>query len=257
MFRGACFAEERAVRGRAGAAQDVAATAGRICFSVLWGNFVNETGIIGAIFLLQGKATVFQNANASPFSIDRFKIRCEQFTRSRTAFFRDDAGVGIDEKRLARLGFFDNGGEGSQEFGGGEAGDGAADATLSESTRDAGTSDGADVAGVEVSIASICHGEVGRVHGLVRGQEREIREALRDGLLDGEAGGWCRSLEADGEECDSFVWMLGGIGHGIEGGVDNLDVCAVAADGSETALRARDAQKVAERAERDAVLGEK
>ena len=52
---------------------------------------------------------------------------------------------------------------------------------------------------------------------------------LRFGVTEREAGGGRRRLEADGEEDGLFFGMFGGVGHGVERRVDDLDAGAAAA----------------------------
>ena len=68
--------------------------------------------VVSDVGVAQGETAVFEHADAAPFRIDGFEISVEQVSRGGAAFFGDDTWVRIDKERFARLGFFDDSGDG-------------------------------------------------------------------------------------------------------------------------------------------------
>ena len=89
----------------------------------------------------------------------------------------------------------------------------------------------------------------------VRDEQRKICEAAALGEMDAHGVGGGGGFKADAEEHDLLAGILDGEIDGVERRVDNADIAAAALDLEEIAVRAGDAQHVAEGAEDDAGLG--
>ena len=241
--------EDGAVLREAFPLKDLAAAAGRVGSPFHFGNGEFFSGIKGGKVRFQAHAAFFHDAEAAPFRIARLHEGPDKAAGCGIAFPGYHTGVAVLEEGHALRLPFDDHGKGGKKPGGREAGHNAGNFLCGQLLQWRGSRDGADMAGIKVGIGASRHDAIGLVHGLVGGQEGEIREMEACGALDGKADRRGGGLESHGEEAYLFFWMLPGVGNSVQGSIDHLDFRPFASRRGEASLCAGDADQVAEGAD--------
>lgn len=173
----------------------------------------------------QLQSALRNGTQTAPLGIAWFHECPDEILGGAAASFGDNPGITVDEEWLSLCLFADDNGQRSEELASREASSNSRNSMgMDQLFRQSCAGDGADMAGIEVGVTGISHGEIGLIHGLVGRQQREIRESLRHGPLDRQAGGRSRGFKADRQEDNGFLRMPGGIGHGIERRINNLNL---------------------------------
>ena len=254
MERGARGPEKFAVGGFAFALKHLAAAAGGIAPSRDGRQAELQPGVVRGERRTEFQAGHRDHAEAAPLRVARLHDRVHQLQRGGRAFAPHHARIAVAEERFAGGGQLDDDRERGEDLVGGEPRDDAGNAEFHEVFADGGPRDGVHMAGVQERVRAAFQRLVRVRHGLVRAEDREVREPFGGGFLHRQACRRDRRLESDRQEHDLLVRVFPCEVDRVQRRIDGLHRRALGTRPREAHFRAGHADQVAERADDRAVF---